>query len=122
MNRTVIAAVGDMMFASKIRATAEHLDVKVRFVRNVAAALAAARESAPDLFIVDLQSEKLDPFELAKEVRATDELQSVPLLGFFSHVMTEIRDRAIESGYTQVVPRSVFSSKLGEILGGVNSK
>lgn len=118
MKRTVIAAVDDMMFASKIRATAEHLDVKVRFVRNVPAALAAAKESAPDLFIVDLQSERLDPFELAKELRLINEVQSVPLLGFFSHVMTEIRERAIEAGYTQVVPRSVFSSKLGEILAG----
>ncbi len=118
MNRTVIAAVDDMMFASKIRATAEHLDVKVRFVRNVQAALTAAKESAPDLFIVDLQSQKLDPFEFARELRSMDELQAVPMVGFFSHVMTEIRERAIESGYTQVVPRSVFSSKLAEILAG----
>ena len=118
MNRTVIAAVDDMMFASKIRAAAEHLDVNVRFVRNVQAALTAAKESAPDLFIVDLQSQRLDPFEFARELRAMKELQAIPMLGFFSHVMTEIRERAIEAGYNQVVPRSVFSSKLREILAG----
>ena len=66
MSRTVIAAVEDMFFAAKIRATAEHLDVNVRSVRNAETLLKVARESAADLIIVDLHAEKLDPMAVAK--------------------------------------------------------
>ena len=44
MTRRVIAAVDDMFFASKIRATAEHLNVDVRFVRSVDSLMNAVRE------------------------------------------------------------------------------
>ena len=56
MSHTVIAAVDDMFFMSKIRAAAESLNVTVRFVRNVDALFSAAVESHPGLIIVDLQS------------------------------------------------------------------
>lgn len=105
------------MFASRIRATAEHLDVKIRFVRNLDAVVDSLKVS-PDLIIVDLQSQKLDPFALALRLRSDPASSSIPLLGFYSHVMTEIRERAVEVGYTHVLPRSAFSNKLPQILSG----
>ena len=59
MKRTVIAAVDDMVFASKIRATAEHLNVDVRFVRSVDSLLNAVREGETALIVVDLHSQKI---------------------------------------------------------------
>jgi CheY-like chemotaxis protein len=118
MNRTVIVAVDDMLFASKIRAAAEHLTVNVRFVRGAEAVVSAAREKTADLIIVDLQSQKIDAIELAKKFRSDAELRSIPLLGFLSHVLTDLQRQAKEAGYTHVMPRSVFSNKLSEILKG----
>jgi hypothetical protein len=51
-------------------------------------------------------------------VKANEELRSVPLMGFFSHVETELQRAAIEAGYDQVIPRSVFSRDLAGILKG----
>ncbi len=118
MTRTVIAAVDDMLFASKIRATAEHLNVNIRFVRNVDALRSAARETQAALIVVDLHSQKIDPMAMAKLLKGDDELRSIPLLAFFSHVETDLQREAVRAGYDTVVPRSVFSRDLGKILAG----
>ena len=118
MTRTVIAAVDDMLFASKIRATAEHLNVNIRFVRSVDALKNVARETQAALIVVDLHSQKIDPMALAASLKADDELGSIPLLAFFSHVQTELHHEAMRAGYHTVIPRSVFSRDLGKILAG----
>ena len=116
MTRNIIAAVNDMFFASKIRATAEALGVVIKFHRRIDSLVAAASELAPDLILVDLHNEKVDPIELARELKANENLKAIPLLGFFSHVQTELQRQALEAGYDQVIPRSVFSRDLGSIL------
>lgn len=120
MKRFVLAAVDDMFFASKIRAVAEHLGLKVRFVRSADEALEAARIDAPSLIIADLHAQKCDPFGLAEQLKMDETLRAVPLLGFFSHVQTELQQRAKQAGYDRVMPRSAFSKNLAEILEGRN--
>ena len=116
MTRNVIAAVDDMFFAAKIRATAEALGVGIKFYRRLDALITAVREQSPDLIVVDLHNEKLDAIELAHELKTNEILKAIPLLGFFSHVQTELQRKALEAGYDQVIPRSVFSRDLANIL------
>lgn len=121
MARTVIAAVDDMFFVAKIRAAAEHLGVTLRSVRNLETLLSVAREAKPDLVIVDLHAEKLDPLAIAQALKSDKELASIRLLGFFSHVQTDLKDAALAAGYDLVIPRSLFSRDLAEILEGKSS-
>ena len=125
MSRTVIAAIDDMFFVAKIRATAEHLDITVRSVRNAETLLNVAKESVADLIIVDLHAEKLDPIAVARALKADEQVKAIRLLGFFSHVRADLQKAAVAAGYDVVIPRSVFSRDLAEILegksGGVNS-
>ena len=118
MTRTILAAVDDMFFAAKIRATAEALGVTIKFYRQLDGLVNAAAEQAPDLIIVDLHNEKLNPTDLAHKLKANDSLKAVPLLGFFSHVQTDLQHAATEAGYDQVIPRSIFSRDLAKILAG----
>lgn len=108
MGRVVIVVVDDMFFASKIRAVAEAVGVEVSFPRSKEAVIEKAREAR--LVIADLHNQKIDAVELARE------LSGVKLLGFFSHVETELRQKALEAGYDSVIPRSVFARDLAEIL------
>jgi PleD family two-component response regulator len=119
MSKPVIAVVDDMFFASKIRATAEHLGVQVRFARSTDEALKAAHQEEPSLVIADLHAQKCDPFNLAEQLKADETLRAVPLVGFFSHVQTELQHRAKQSGYDRVMPRSAFTKNLPEILSGL---
>lgn len=116
MSQHVLAAVDDMFFASKIRAMAEHLGLGARFARGTDALITAAREDAPSLVIVDLHAQRCDPFALAQSLKADEALRDIPLVGFFSHVQTELQRRAEEAGFDRVMPRSAFTKHLAEIL------
>lgn len=116
MPRNILAAVDDMFFAAKIRATAEALGVSIKFHRRLDSLVSAAAEQLPDLILCDLHNEKLNPIELARELKSKEGLQGIQLLGFFSHVQTDLQRAALEAGYDQVIPRSVFSRDLATIL------
>ncbi len=116
MNRRIIAAVDDMFFAAKIRATAEHIGQDVIFARSVDAVRKAAHEITPALIIVDLQSRQLEPLALAQSLKADEPLRMVPLLGFYSHVQTALKQQAEQAGFDRVMTRSAFTKNLAEIL------
>ena len=116
MSGVIIAVVDDMFFASKIRAVAEAVGVEISFVRSQEALVQKAREAQPQLIVVDLHNQKVDAVTLAKDLKSDEELRSILLLGFFSHVQTELQRNALGAGFDQVIPRSVFARDLPEIL------
>ena len=121
MNRKIIAVVDDMFFASKIRATSEALGFEISFPRSKDAVVEKARDAKPDLILVDLHNQRLNSVDLATALKSDEQLGAIPLLGFFSHVETELQRNALAAGYDQVGPRSVFSRDLAEILRGTGS-
>ena len=118
MNRRVIAAVSDMLFASKIRGTAEQLNVTVDFARTEDGLFDYAKAEVPSLIILDLHDTRLDPLALAARLKSDERLRGVPLVAFFSHVETELQRKALEAGVEHVLPRSVFTRRLPDILTG----
>lgn len=117
MDKAVIAAVDDLFFAAKIRAAAPS-GVDVRLCRALPAIIGAVRQMNAGLIIVDLHAKQFDPLILAETLRADDKLCDLTLLGFYSHVQTEVMQKAKAAGYDFVLPRSAFVNKLPEILEG----
>lgn len=105
-----------MFFASKIRAVAEAAGVEISFPRGLEAVVSKARETKPGLILVDLHNQRIDPIALARELKSHEDLRDIRLLGFFSHVQTELKNSAVAAGFDQVIPRSVFARDLPEIL------
>ena len=103
-----------MFFASKIRAVAEAVGVELSFPRNKDVLMEKASEA--QLIIVDLHNQKVDPVALAKE------LPGIKLIGFFSHVHTDLQRAALAAGYDQVIPRSAFVRDLPKILQYTNTQ
>jgi PleD family two-component response regulator len=120
MAQKVIAVTDDLFFASKIRATAQAVNVQLNFVRGLDQLITSAAESKPDLIVIDLHSQKIDALSLAHSLKSSDDLKSIPLVGFFSHVETELQRSALEAGFDRVIPRSLFSRDLAIILKGVD--
>ena len=116
MSSSDISVVDDMFFASKIRAVAEAAGVEISFPRSQEAVVAKARETKPGLIVVDLHNQRIDPVALARELKADEELRRIKLLGFFSHVQTELKKNALSAGFDEVIPRSVFARDLAGIL------
>jgi len=118
MVRNIIAVVDDLFFAAKIRGTAEQLGITVSFPRSIGALVEIARRDRPSLIMCDLHSQKIDPIALAKILKSDEEFHQIPLLGFFSHVQTELQSEAEQAGFDRVIPRSAFAKFLPQILAG----
>ena len=119
MSQSIIAVVDDLFFASKIRGTAEQAGIPVSFARKIEGLIESALQNQPAIIIVDLHSQKIDPIELARQLKADERLCDIPLVGFFSHVQTELQQQAQTAGFDQVMPRSMFTRNLALILQGV---
>ena len=118
MKGRVLAAVDDIFFAAKIRGTADALGVAYEPARDLKTALEASRANPPAVVVADLHATRCDPFALAESFKRDPALAGVPLVGFFSHVQTELRERALRAGFDRVLPRSAFVQQLPQILQG----
>jgi CheY-like chemotaxis protein len=105
-----------MFFASKIRAVAEAVGREISSPRSEEAVVSKARATKPGLIVVDLHNQRIDPVALARALKADEELRGIKLLGFFSHVHTELKSNALSAGFDEVIPRSVFARDLEQIL------
>ena len=121
----VLALVDDLFFQAKMTETARRLGVTLKTVSN-GATLVKMLEAAPDgagvdlprLVIVDLNARQ-------GAVEAIEQLQRsgnpIPVIGFLSHVQTDLAERARAAGCKQVMPRSIFTANLSEILSQAKS-
>ena len=112
----IVCAVDDLMFSIKISTAAKSLGVEIYFERSPNGVLPRIRETRPALVIFDLNSVKLRPMEAIRALKADPELQGIRTLGYVSHVQTDTIDAARAAGIDEVLARSAFSDRLGEIL------
>lgn len=116
MSRVVLCLVDDLFFTSKIAATASICDVSLTFSEDQEGLLRNAHELKPSLILIDLSKDTLNPFKAIQSLKADEELRTIPIIGFYSHVQTELREEALKMGCDNVVPRSFFSQHLAMIL------
>ena len=109
----VIALVRDLIFASRITATAADVGTPITLVRDPAK-LSEHQTSSPDgLLIVDLNlSAAIDA------ARAWKAATGGTVTGFVSHVDTPTIAAAREAGVDRVLARSRFIELLPELLRG----
>jgi len=112
----ILAILDDLMFTSKIKTAANQLGVSVAFARSSASALAEMRKAAPSLVIFDLNNPRTDPLGTVGVMKADPALSAIRTLGFASHVQTDVIDAARAACVDEVLARSAFTARLGEIL------
>lgn len=112
----ILCALDDLIFSVRISTAARQLGVDVYFERDAAQVVPRIREKRPALVIFDLNSGRLDPLGAIRSIKTDPELQSVRTLGFVSHVDSETIDAARRAGIDQVLARSAFVERLGDIL------
>ena len=107
----------DLLFGSKVEGGLRAAGHEVERHSGEDAARAAAAQS--DLLIVDLTSEEVDGPVLVDSMRKKGELGALPTLGFYSHVDVDMRRRAEEAGFDQVVPRSRMARDMAGLVEGM---
>jgi CheY-like chemotaxis protein len=111
----IFMIVDDMFFASKIRGTvnaAGREAVSVRSLERI------DNDKTPSLILLDLNSTRVDPVETIQSLKASDKFSGVPIVGFLSHVQVDLKRAAEDAGCDYVIPRSLFSQALPQIVTG----
>ena len=114
----ILAVLDDLMFTSKIKTAASRVGAAVTFARSADAALNEMRKAAPSLVILDLNNARANPLGLVSSMKQDPALSSVPTVGYVSHVQTDVIDAARRAGVGEVLARSAFTERLGDILSG----
>ena len=119
--RRFLAAVQDIFFAAKISAAAKRVGVNVEFIRDENKLLDEAA-SSPCVVIVDLNASGMDPIGVIVKLKANlpgrdvQTARDVQIIAYVSHVQHDLMREAQKAGCDLVLPRSVFSQQLDELL------
>jgi len=96
----VVAYIDDLFFQMKLAETAKHLGLEAKVAGNAESLL-----------------QLLDPLPALEAVQRLRAVQpNLRVVGFLSHVETELAAKARLAGFDEVMPRSKFSMHLPQIL------
>ena len=109
----VLCAVKDIFFTAKILDAAKAAGVEVITADFGRDAIMKAEDESPGLVIIDLNEKSMEPIETAGKLAG-----KFRVIGFLSHVQTELRGQAEAVG-CEAMPRSEFSAKLKGLLEGI---
>ena len=112
----IVCAIDDIFFSIKVKEVAKHLGVELYFERSAERIVETVRDKQPSLVIFDLNSAKLNPLAAIAAIKADPSLAGIRTLGYVSHVDTTTIAAARQAGVDDVMARSAFADRLGEIL------
>jgi PleD family two-component response regulator len=113
--RKILAVMTDLFFSAKIHDMAKKVGMSVEFLKDKTTVLEKLKEK-PSLVIFDLNCDAAEPLSIIRAMKSDPETKRVSTIGFVSHVQTELKLEAQESGCDMVVARSVFAQNLQVIL------
>jgi CheY-like chemotaxis protein len=119
--KKIIAVLSDLMFTVKIQEAAKRAGIETVFVKTSEAAINLATES-PAAMILDLNASDIRPLELIEQLKSRPETSKITLLGFISHVQTDLKAAAQQKGCDMVVARSAFSQQLPNFLQKITAE
>lgn len=112
MARTVLVAVKDMLFGSKIDSSAKRVGLEIQWSPRFEKLSEVAQARKPDTIIAALdEAGTLDELKIVKE-----SLPEVRLIGFAGHVMTDLLAQARELGMDEVFTKGQFAVILDKVL------
>ncbi|HEY8638108.1 MAG TPA: response regulator [Solirubrobacteraceae bacterium] len=110
----VLALVPDLLFGSKVTALLAAAGHDVELVSGETEVW--DQIGGTDVLVVDLTTDSLDGIGLLDTLKTGGEMHGVRSLAFYSHVEADVRKRALDAGFDQVVPRSRMAREGGALV------
>lgn len=111
----ILAVVEDLLFLSKIQQTAQSTGVGVKPARPSDLPKLAI-EDEPNAIFIDLNHRSGTALEILRTLKSDSKTKSIIVVGFVSHVQTDLIAAARAAGCDLVLARSAFSSQLPSLL------
>lgn len=109
--KTILVAVSDIFFYTKIRDAFLPSGYKLERIRNTEDWQEKALQSQPIGMIVNMNDDRLDPPAILKAFKASPETETLPILAFANHEEVGTWKLAKDLGIEKVVSRNEFSAR-----------
>ena len=111
----IVYSAADLVWATRIKSTAEAVGVEARPVRSVEMLDARLGDSEVRGLIVDLEAAEVG-LELIRAAGEDLRARGVRVVAFGPHVAVETLQAARDAGAHEVMPRGAFSNALPDLL------
>ena len=108
----ILAVMDDLIFGVKIQEAAKRAGVPIEFVAQADLVVRKAAGTPGVRVILDLNLRGVDTVELIGRLKAIP----VPVVASVAHVQVELRRAAELAGADQVLARSVFVTKVDQLV------
>lgn len=83
---------------------------------NGLVALSLLEQEIPDLILLDINMPGINGLELAGKIKADDRLKEIPLIATTANVLVGDRERCLEAGCDDYLPKPLDIRKLRELM------
>jgi PleD family two-component response regulator len=114
--KTILVAVTDIFFYTKVRDALMSKGYKIERARTQQDIAEKASSTSPSAFIMDMNDDRLDAFQALETLKADASMTTIPILAFANHEEVDTFHRAKALGVTKIVSRNEFSSRLKDLV------
>lgn len=115
MNRTVLVLADDLFWRTKIDHALKSSQTPGVFLDKPSDLEKSADPARVGLVLVDLAI-KADPLPAIAALKKSPRTKGITVVGYCEHKQTDLIEKGKAAGCDQVLPRSTFSQKLGELV------
>ena len=115
MQKTILVAVTDIFFYTKVRDALMAKGYKIERARTQQD-IAEKALATPSAFILNMNDERLDAFQALETLKTDTGMKTIPILAFANHEEVDTFNRARVLGVTKIVSRNEFSSRLKDLV------
>lgn len=114
----ILFKCADLLWATRIKSTAESVGVAARPVRTLEMLEARLADSPVNALVVDLEAGDtgIGLIQRLKGPEASEAERAITVLAFGPHVMTDLFEQARAAGADRAVARGGFAAQLPQIL------
>ncbi|HMV57699.1 MAG: histidine kinase [Nitrospira sp.] len=116
MNTTIVVAVTDIFFYTKVRDALRPQGYTLERIRNQDEVAEKMTSTQPAALILNMNDLAVDAFKALETIQSNPALRSLPILAFANHEEVDTWRRAKELGVTKVVSRNEFSARTKDLV------
>jgi len=119
MHRTILVAITDLFFYTKVRDALRQPEYQLEKARAQQDILDKAVSTNPGAIVLNMNDLTLNAFQALETLKADPQVKAIPTLAFANHEEVETWNRAKALGVTKIVSRNEFSARTKELIDEV---
>jgi PleD family two-component response regulator len=116
MPKTIVVAITDLFFYTKVRDALRQTDYHIEKARVQEDIVDKAVSNGSSAIIFNMNDLTLDAFQGLEQLKTDPRLKAIPTLAFANHEEVETWNRAKALGVTKIVSRNEFSARTRELV------